>query len=146
MAGEETDFAIGISSQLTGSTLTVEVDVIYETGSITGDKLVLYLLENGIIHDQTNYYNTDPTSPYYQAGNPIPDFEHNEVLRQSLTGIFGDNIPATAAFTTYSKSFTATIPSDYNSNNLSLVAMVVSADNTARNSQFAEVNENKGFE
>ena len=146
IAGLDTDLAIGISSQLAGNILTVDVNVIYETGSAAGDKLVLYLLESGLIYQQTNYYNTDPTSPYYQQGDPIPNFEHNEVLRQSLTGIFGDNIPTTAAFSAYSKTFTATIPADYNSNNLSLVAMVVRADNTARNSQFANVNENKNYE
>ncbi len=146
IAGEETDLAIAINSQLTGTTLTVDVKVIYENGSMPGDKLVLYLTENGLIYDQVNYYDTDPTSPFYQMGNPIPDFEHNEVLRLSLTNIFGDEIDATASFDTYTKSFTVTIPSEYVAANLDLVAMVVSADNTARNSQHAHVNEDKDYE
>lgn len=146
MAGEETDFAIAINSQLSGSTLSVEVKVIYENGSVPGDKLVLYLIENGLLHDQVNYYDNDPTSPFYMMGNPIPNFEHNEVLRLSLTDIFGDAIPATDAFDTYNASFSISIPSDYITQNLELVAMVVSDDNTARNSQHAAVNEEKEFE
>jgi thiol-disulfide isomerase/thioredoxin len=146
MAGENTDLSISISSNLSGNELSVDVKVIYENGSLNGDRLVVYLLENGLIHDQTNYYNDDPTSPFYQQGNPIPDFEHNEVLRLSLTDLFGDDIPETPAFTDYTRNLNVTIPSDYNTNNLELVAMVVSSDNTARNSQFAAVNENKEYE
>ena len=146
IAGEETNLAIAINSQLTGNSFTVQVKTVFETGSIAGDKLVVYLVENGIIYQQTNYYNTDPTSPYFGLGNPIPNFEHNEVLRQSLSGIFGDNISATAAYEVNTKNFTTTIPADYNANNLQIVAMVVSADNSARNAQFADVNENKGYE
>jgi thiol-disulfide isomerase/thioredoxin len=146
MAGEETDLAIAIDSQLSGSTLSVEVSVIYENGSVPGDKLVVYLTEDGLIHDQTNYYDQDPTSPFYMMGNPIPDFVHNEVLRLSLSDIFGDEITATNAFDTYTKTFSVSIPSDYNTQNLHLVAMVVSSDNSARNSQHAAVNEDKEFE
>ncbi|MAP54311.1 Omp28-related outer membrane protein [Altibacter sp.] len=146
LAGEPTNLSIAIRSQVSGSSLSADVRVLYEEGSQPGDKLVLYLVENGLIYQQTNYYDTDPTSPYYNMGNPIPDFEHNEVLRLSLTDIFGDEISSTPAFGAYSASFTISLPSDYVVENLELVAMVVSADNTARNSQHAPVNSDKGYE
>lgn len=146
MAGEETNVSIAINSQLSGVVINAEVKVIYEEGSLAGDKLVLYLTEDGLIHDQTNYYDNDPTSPFYMMGNPIPDFVHNEVLRVSLSDIFGDEISVTPAFTEFSQSYNITIPSEYNSENLHLVAMVVSADNSARNSQTAAINEDKDYE
>ena len=146
MAGVETDLAIAILSKLDGNTLSVRTDVVYENGSENGDKLVVYLLESGVIHEQTNYYNTDVTSPYYQQGNPIPNFVNNEALRLSLTEVLGDNISATAELEEFSKTFTVTIPADFNIANLSLVAMVVSADNSARNAQFADVSEDKAYE
>lgn len=146
MAGENTDLAIAVNSQLTGTDLSVDVNVIYENGSTAGDRLVVYLIENGLIYKQTNYYNDDPTSPFYQQGNPILDFVHNEVLRLSLTDIFGDVIPETPAFSDYTKNINVTIPAEYNANSLELVVMVVSDDHTARNSQFADVNENKEYE
>lgn len=146
MAGADTDLAIAMVSEISGSTLTVKVDVVYENGSVDGDKLVVYLLESGIIHNQTNYYNTDPTSPFYNLGNPIPNFVHNEVLRLSLSQILGDEISATAALTESSKTYSVTIPSNYITANLSLVAMVVSADNSARNAQIAHVSEDKAYE
>ena len=146
MAGVETDLALAILSKLDGNTLTVKADVVYENGSLSGDKLVVYLLESGIVHDQTNYYNTDVTSPFYQMGNPIPNFVHNDVLRLSLTEVLGDNISATAELEEFSKTFTTEIPAEYNMANLSLVVMVVSADNSARNAQISNLDEDKAYE
>ena len=147
MAGIDTNLAIAINSELSEENeLIVEVEVVYEEGSMAGDKLVVYLLESGIIQDQTNYFNSDPTSPYYQAGNPIPDFEHNHGLRNSLSNTTGNEISGTAALISYTRTFSLTVPNTYNKENLSIVAMVVSSDDTARNSQFAEVNENKSYE
>ncbi|MGK0236143.1 MAG: hypothetical protein ACI9EK_002691 [Psychroserpens sp.] len=38
------------------------------------------------------------------------------------------------------------MPADYNKENLSLVVMVVDENDTAKNSQFAEINEDKSYE
>jgi len=146
IAGEDSDVAVGIKSQLSGNSLNVEVNVLFENGSNPGDKIVLYLTESGLIYDQVNYYNDDPTSPYYQLGDPIPNFVHNDVLRLSLSGIFGDAIEATGSYSTFTKNFSVTLPDDYNAANLHLVAMVVSDDNGARNAQYASVNEEKNYE
>lgn len=147
MAGVETDLSIGILSKLDGDMLTVRTDVVYENGSESGDKIVVYLLESGVIHEQTNYYNSDATSPFYQLGNPIPNFVHNEALRLSLTEVLGDNISATAELEEFTKVFTVAIPEAVvDVANLSLVAMVVNADNTAKNAQYAYLNEDKAYE
>ncbi|MDN3724543.1 Omp28-related outer membrane protein [Aequorivita sp. SDUM287046] len=143
IAGQETDNSVSISSQISGATLSVDAKVIYRNGSEPGDKLVVYLLESGIIADQVNYFNSNPASPYFGMGNPIVDFVHDDALRNSLSGLFGDPIPETAAFQEYKKTYTFTVPSEYNINNLSFVVMVVKADNSAKNSQHAELGENK---
>jgi thiol-disulfide isomerase/thioredoxin len=147
MAGTNTDIAIAINSEISDENeLVVEVEVVYEEGSNSGDKLVVYLLESGVIQDQVNYFNNDETSTYYQMGNPIVDFEQNHGLRNSLTNLTGEEISGTAALETYTRTYSFSIPNEYNTENLSLVAMVVSEDNTARNSQHAAVNENKSYE
>lgn len=146
MAGLDTNLAIAINSEVEEGELLVQVNVVYEEGSVQGDKLVVYLLEDGIISDQFNYYNDDTTSPFYNMGDIIPDFEHNEVLRNSLSSVLGDAIPVTAQLTEHIWSDTITLPSNYVVENLSIVAMVVSSDNTARNSQHAHVNEDKSYE
>jgi thiol-disulfide isomerase/thioredoxin len=146
MAGDVTDFAISILSQLTDNELVVEVNIVYENGSVPGDKLVVYLVEDGIIYDQTNYFNADETSPFYQMGDPIPNFEHHKVLRKSISQLFGDAISSTSALETYSRTLSVVVSPEYNIDNLSLVAMVVSEDNTGKNAQTALINEDKEYE
>lgn len=146
IAGLDTNLALAINSELEGNELTVQVNVVYEDGSEIGDKLVVYLLEDGILYDQVNYYNDDATSPFYNLGDEIPDFEHNEVLRNSLTSVLGDAISTTEPLTEYITSFTITVSDDYVVDNLSIAAMVVGSDNTAKNSQFAHINEDKAYE
>ncbi|NRD23195.1 Omp28-related outer membrane protein [Winogradskyella litoriviva] len=146
IAGLDTNLAIAINSELEGDELTVQVNVVYEEGSVLGDKLVVYLLEDEIINGQVNYYNGDSTSPFYNMGDVIPEFEHNEVLRNSLSAVLGDAIPVTSALTEYITSFTMTVPSDYVMDNLSIAAMVVDSNNSAKNSQFAHIEEDKAYE
>ncbi len=145
IAGLETDVSVAINSQISGSTLTVDAKVVYRNGSEPGDKLVVYLLENGIVADQVNYFNSNPNSPYFGMGNPIVGFVHDDALRNSLSGLFGDSIPETSAFEVHSKSYTFNVPAEYNTANLSFVVMVVKADNSAKNSQHALLGENKTF-
>jgi thiol-disulfide isomerase/thioredoxin len=146
MAGADTNLAIALNSELTGNELLVQVNIVYEEGSSQGDKLVVYLVENGIIYGQVNYYDQDNTSPFFGLGDPIPNFEHNEVLRESLSSVLGDAIPNTAALTEYVTSFTVNLPSEYVVDNLDIIAMVVDSDNEAKNSQHAHVSEDKAYE
>ncbi|SRX74912.1 Omp28-related outer membrane protein [Aequorivita antarctica] len=146
IAGLETDASLAISSQVSGSTLSVDAKVIYRNGSESGDKLVVYLLESGIVADQRNYFDGDPTSPYFGMGDPILDFVHEDALRNSLSGLFGDNIPETPAYQEYKKTYTFEIPSEYNAENLSFVVMLVKADNSAKNSLHAELGETKLYQ
>lgn len=145
IAGLETDVSVAINSKLNGSTLSVDAKVVYRNGSEPGDKLVVYLLENGIIADQANYFDGNPISPYYGMGNPIKNFVHNDAIRKSLSGLFGDNIPETAPYEVHTKSYTFDVPSEYKAENLSFVVMVVKADNNAKNSQHANIGETKDF-
>ncbi|WP_310992532.1 Omp28-related outer membrane protein [Aequorivita marina] len=146
IAGRESDVSVAINSQLNGATLSVDAKVVYRNGSEPGDKLVVYLLENGIVADQANYFDTVEGHPYYGMGDPIIDYVHDDALRESLSNLFGDDIPQTAAFEEHTKSYTFEVPADYNADNLSFVVMVVKADNSAKNSQHAEIGETKVFQ
>lgn len=146
MVGADTDVSIAIDSELNGSSLSVNVDVVYEGGSTAGDKLVVYLLENGVVSPQTNYFDQTPGHPYEGMGNPIEDYVHNDGMRNSLSDLFGDAIPQLPAFEKHTKEYTFDVPADYVGENLSFVVMVVDAENNAKNSQYAWVNEAKAFE
>ncbi|RDK84176.1 Omp28-related outer membrane protein [Marinirhabdus gelatinilytica] len=145
MAGEDSAMGIGISSSINGSTLNATISVSSEEG-LTGNKLVVYLVEDGIIADQVNYLNNDPNSQYYQQGDPIVGFVHDDVLRASLTDIFGNNITSTPALEEYKTTLSTQLSPEYVVENLELVVMVTDTDNATINSQYAKVNETKGYE
>ena len=144
-AGQNTNIAISIRSQISGNSMAAEVTVVSEA-SLADTKLVLYLVEDGILDDQINYFNADATSPYFGLGNPIPNFEHKDVLRASLTGVLGDAIPATGALEEYTATYSTSLDASFVKDNLKLVAMVVGIDNGALNSQYAHVGEVEDYE
>lgn len=126
----------------------VAVKVHYDAKTVK-DKLVVYLLEDKLIADQANYKNNDPNSLAYQKGNPIQNFEHNDVLITSLTNPLGDDIP-----TSEIKSNEYTVTYDIsnkkgrvlNIENTKIVAYVINSKGEAVNGQTAKVNENKDFD
>ena len=56
MAGEPSPVGIGISSSIDGNTINATISVSSEE-ALADKKLVVYLVENGILADQTNYLN-----------------------------------------------------------------------------------------
>ncbi len=140
LAGNVVPIAISITTQVSNGTLFTKINVASEE-EIQDKKLVVYLLEDGIVRDQTNYFNNDETSPYFGLGNPIPNFELDHVLRASISDAFGDPMTNTAALTDFEMNYSYNLPSDFVVNNLSIVVMVVEQDNTAVNTQHVKVNE-----
>ncbi len=118
---------LALETSISGSTLSVTAKAHYDIDAFTDHKLVVYVLENGILADQANYMNSDSTSPWFGAGNPIPNFEHNHVVRAALTDCLGDAIPAgdSVLGSTYTKDFTFSIPGSYDSSKMEVVAFVV---------------------
>jgi hypothetical protein len=58
-------------------------------------KIVIGLVENGLVYPQVNYYSPQyGYTPYlYGGASPVANFEHNYVLRKTFTNLFGDAIP-----------------------------------------------------
>lgn len=104
-------------------------------------KLVVYILENHLIYRQYNYTN------YFGAINPVTNFEHNHVLRTSLTNLLGNPLSNTNFNQTLTTNFSLPIPSNIsNADNISYVAFVVDANNNVINVRAAESNEDQTFE
>ena len=104
-------------------------------------KLVVYILENGLRYRQVNY------SDYYESVNNIQNFEHNHVLRTSLTYLLGDPMTGTEFDQVFTRNFTLPVPTNIaNADNISFVAMVVDANNYALNCRAAGPNEVQAFE
>ncbi|WP_040281355.1 Omp28-related outer membrane protein [Psychroserpens damuponensis] len=140
---------LAINSSISGNTITAEVRVHYDLKTTSENRIVVYLLENGLVYPQVNFYNGDPSSPYYQQGNPIQDFVHNHTARATFTDVYGDAIPYEDSDTdsTFTGNYTLTVPASVqNTANLELVAFVVGPDNTVLNVQKADLGENKDFD
>jgi len=138
---------IAINSTLESGTINATVNVKFSASITTDLKLVVYLLESGMHYDQTNY-----TADYFSDGyqNPLPDFEHEDVLRAVYTNHFGEVIPSseTTAWNTYTLDLSKSLPSTIeNTEHLTLVAFVVHADtNEVINVRENTVGEDQAFQ
>lgn len=105
-------------------------------------KLVVYVLENDLRYRQTNY-----SSVYYGGVLYLQNFEHDNVLRSSLTHLLGNPIYGTNFDQTVITNFTVPVPANItNAANLSFVAIVTDANNNAINSRAALPNEDQAFQ
>ena len=145
LASGDADLGLALTPSLNGNTITLDVQVKFG-GQFTSTtaKLVVYVLEDGLIFDQTNY------TSYYGGTSVISNFTHNDVLRASLTDLLGDIVPSSEIATenVYTKSFSVAIPSNVtNSSNMSVVAFVVDGNsNGALNVRSAHFGDTQTFE
>lgn len=155
VAGSTSPYSIAINTSLNNNLLDVEVKLISEIEIPQNHKLVAYVLQNGIIFPQINYLNNDPSSRWYQLGDPIKNFVHDDVLEFSLTGIFGDNLNTIPALEEAVFEFGPVNLSEYsysgpgnsyNPNNFEVVVILVEEDYTALNAQKVTVGQNVNFE
>jgi len=118
---------LGLSSSIQVDGNNAKIDVQLETYQTTQDiKLVVALCDNNQLADQSNYYNNDTNSAFYQAGEKMKNFQHNYILRKTLTDLYGDAIPneKLTQGSSYKLSYTTDV-SKYNKAHLSIIAFLV---------------------
>ena len=135
--------SVSLSSTYNPGTRQSDVTVTANfTGPASGDmKINLYFVEDNIAgigfgYNQINGFNNTPGHFYYQAGNPIQGFIHNNVMRYAAGPVHGVTgiIPASvSAGSSYSTSFSYTIPVSYNASNMKIIGVVIGDDNTIMN-------------
>lgn len=133
---------LAMTASVSGGTVNLTVKTKFGT-NLTGSKLVVYVLENGLIYDQVNY------TSYYGGGSTIANFQHNHVLRATYTNILGDDIPANESVydNTYTKTYSVPVASNIaNSANIEFVAFIVGADKKAINVRKAVNGDDQSFE
>lgn len=91
---------MAILSVVTGNTAVIEVQGAFLSGQTGNYNLTVWLTEmdvtgTGTGFDQVNSYNNDPSSQWYNLGNPISGYKHQYVWRKSVTPVMGDPIPGT---------------------------------------------------
>lgn len=89
---------LAIESSISGTNIVGKAKVKFNVTTGKAMKIVVALVENGLVYPQTNYYSTSGGyTPYLYGGvNPISNFTHNGVMRKTSTDLFGDLIPATS--------------------------------------------------
>ena len=136
---------LAIESSLTGSVLDFKV---YQgfLENMTDVKLVVYVLEDGILVNQKNF-----TSYYGGVGSSgvstIVDFEHNGVLRYAATDVMGDPTTSTAGvheklYSVDLSSYDVLVPE-----NTGVLAMLVDdSGKVLYNAQYVIAGQNQDFD
>lgn len=105
----------------------------------SGARVVVFLLENGIMANQANY------TSFYGGVDPIQNFVHDHVLRYSFTSVMGDAIPAsqTSAGNSYRLKYDYSLPTNViaNPNQVEIVAMILDSNGDLLNVNVAKAGE-----
>ncbi|PZD77245.1 Omp28-related outer membrane protein [Mesonia sp. K7] len=157
LAGTEVEQSIAIQTKLNGTDLRVEVDLLSSINIPSNHKLAVYLYQDKLIYDQTNYYVEVSGHPLSELGNPIPNYEHNHVLEASLTdNVLGRELSnSVEPFKTHNEVIGTIDLNNYahtdNGNsfdvsNFGIAVFLVDENNNAVNAQSVKAGENIGFE
>ena len=100
-----------LESSLSGDNLNVDVTLyVKEEGDY---KVAVYLTESGIVGFQSDHTDGDKD-----------DYQHDDVVRLSLTSVLGDDFSVVSANTRLKRSYSVTIPSKYDRNKLKLLVYI----------------------
>jgi hypothetical protein len=143
---------LSITSSLNGNQVSGTVKVGFGYTFSPKLKLVIELLEDSLVLDQSSYYNTSPVgNPYYGLGSKIKGFVHRNTLRKCFTNELGNLIPATSttAGSEYSLAYNFDI-SGYKASQCKVVAFVVYETGQSQsgiiNVQWTKAGVDKGFD
>ncbi len=142
-AGERLHHIVPVSVSLVDITYQPATREIFATvraeffGDAPGDlRFNLWVVEDGVTgsgpgYDQTNYYDTDPTHPYYGAGDPIIGFVHDRTLRAMLGGTWGTAgiiPPSVGDGDVFTLQYNFTLSAEYDETRIELIGLVSAYD------------------
>jgi hypothetical protein len=138
---------LAIQSTIQNNVLNMNIHVGFNAAIAGNYKMVVYLVENsvqlsGAGYDQANGFNTTVSSPFYNLGDPIVNYTHNNVIRKQPTSLTGITIPSTYQITGghMIQPLAIDLPSSLNFNNTYLIAYVYNTSNlNVLNVQIAKI-------
>jgi len=140
--GENPKLGLALSPVVENGTISLDVKVKFGK-DFNNLNLVVYVLENGLVHEQHNY------TEYYNGEDIIEHFVHDHVLRECATPLLGEPIDASQSYlaNTYTRTFNIPVPATVeNAANLEFVAFVTNEGNHALNVRKAAPGEDQDFE
>jgi hypothetical protein len=141
--GDNPKMGLAMTSVVENGNITMDVNVMFGKDFNNKLRLVVYVVENGLIYEQHNY------TTYYGGVDVIEDFEHNHVLKATLTNLLGDDIDGaqTKLAQTYTRSFAVPVPENIaNAANIEFIAFVVDENNNVVNVRKAHPGETQALE
>lgn len=140
--GENPKLGLAMTTSVDGNTLNIQTKIKFSK-DFSNLKLVVYVLENGLIYDQINYTN------FFTGPGTIPNFLHDHVLRACLTPLLGESIinNNSTVGQTFTRNFSVPMPANVaNTNNIEFVAFIVDENNKTVNVRKASMGDNQVFE
>lgn len=141
--GENPRLGLAMTAAVTEGNIALNVNVMFGKDFTNELKLVVYVLENGLLYEQHNY------TSYYNGVDILEDFEHNHTLRATLTPILGEAISNTETTfeNVYTRTFNVAVPANMeNAQNIEFVAFIVDGTGKAINVRAAHAGEDQEFE
>ena len=121
---------LAIETNVSGTNATITVHAGFNQTVSANHNITVYLVENNIVgngnqFEQRNSYNTIAGHAFYQAGDPILNFQHNYVIRKVLSANSGDEIRSSQLIAGGKevKTYTTSI-SSYKQDDLYVIAFV----------------------
>ena len=135
------DLGLALNSTVSGGNINLDVNIKFDA-DLTSLKLVVYVLEDGLIYNQIN------STSYFGGVSPIVNMEHNHVLRACLTDLVnGDALTGTDDGATITKNFSVPVPSNISDvSKMSFVAFVIDSTGKAINVRGVLPNVSQTFE
>lgn len=127
---------LAIETSVNGTTATAIVHCGFNQNMSGNYTVTAYVVEDNVTAtggslDQRNAYNNTSGHPFQGAGDPIPNFSHQQVLRKVLSAPLGDAIPASNITNGGKAMFTYTCPlNNYKTNDVSIIAFITRTGST----------------
>jgi thiol-disulfide isomerase/thioredoxin len=141
--GENPRLGLAMTAAVAEGNISLDVNVMFGKEFTNELKLVVYVLENGLLYEQHNY------TSYYDGVDLLEGFEHNHTLRATLTPILGEAISSseTTFENVYTRTFSVPVPANMeNAGNIEFVAFIVDETGRAVNVRAAHAGEDQEFE
>lgn len=139
---------LAISSELNDTSLDINIYVGFHSAMTTTPKIVVYIVEDGLLEDQAEYNSPAMYPNLPQSGGHYTDFVMNGVLRYVPSN--GSTIPAAdnVAGNIYGINYAIDLNSvpHANTDNMAIVAFVIDGSGTAVNVQKAHLGETVNFD
>ena len=119
---------------LSNNSVKLNVSCLF-TENYSDVKLVVYVLEDGLIYDQVNY------TTFYNGDGIIVDFVHDHVLKKIITQHNGDVIENSATGSELNREFTINLDNISDVNKTEYVAFIVDTNGNVLNSRKCHINE-----